>query len=138
MARRERAGRGGAVIVRFKSIVRGAVPYKRHDSDAGWDLPCSIDEAVHLFPGHTVKLRSGIAMAIPRGYFGDMRPRSSAITRSLHVAGTVDAAYRGEIYILVTNIGDAAIRIEPGTRLAQVVITPVLLASMEQCEELDE
>jgi len=107
---------------------------------AGMDLCAAIDEPITLAPGERRMVGTGLAMAIPPGFEGQVRPRSgSAIRHGLtcvNSPGTVDADYRGELLVLLINLGQAPVTIEPRDRIAQIVIAPVVQAELEEVEEL--
>ena len=112
-------------------------PAKKYSYDAGWDLRAR--ESCIICPGETVKIGAGIAVEIPRGYVGDIRPRSSISAKGLILPiGTVDCGYTGEIGIILINTGNNAQKIERGERIAQLIVTPCLLPNLETVEELPE
>ena len=84
----------------------------------------------------------GIALAIPRGYEAQIRPRSGlALTHGLSIPnapGTIDSDYRGEVGVILVNLGSETARIEPGDRIAQLVVAPVTQAVLREVAELDE
>ncbi|MDP4158203.1 MAG: dUTP diphosphatase [Bacillota bacterium] len=115
------------------------MPSRKHPEDAGADLRARIDHNIVLFPNDSAKIPTGIAMEIPSGYLGDIRPRSGAAHEGkLTISGTIDSNYRGEISLNVVNITSKTITIVPGERLAQIVILPYLVADFEQVDELSE
>ena len=109
---------------------------------AGMDLRADLPEAIDLAPGERVLVPTGLRLQIPSGYEGQVRPRSGlALKRGitvLNAPGTIDADYRGEVGVLLVNLSGGAQRIEPGERIAQLVIAPVTRASWHEVEELDE
>lgn len=117
--------------------------------DAGMDLRVALDGAegydytrspacLRLYPGGRVLLRTGLAVAIPEGYQGEIRPRSSLFLRGLHAAvGTIDSGYRGEIRVGVANLGREPVELEHGERLAQLVVSPVARCEVVEVAELD-
>lgn len=106
------------------------------------DLVAALDEVLSLAAGHTAKVPSGIAVAIPEGFEGQVRPRSGLASRLPLILpnspGTIDSDYRGEIRVLVTNIGQDAVLIEPGMRIAQLIIAPVARAEWQEVDVLAE
>lgn len=120
---------------------RGPPRYETPQS-AGMDLRAHLPEAVVLAPGRRVLVPTGLRLQIPRGYEGQVRPRSGlALKRGLTVLnapGTIDADYRGEVGVLLVNLSAEPQRIEPGERIAQLVIAPVTRVRWEEVEELDE
>lgn len=107
--------------------------------DAGMDL--RVTETVTVNPHETVLVGTGVAMAIPDGFFGDVRPRSGTATkRGITVAntpGTIDGSFRGEIKLALHNIGTRPQTIERGERVAQILFLPVATATLVTVDELD-
>lgn len=99
---------------------------------AGADLRAAIDTAIRLEPGERALVPTGIRCAIPDGYEGQVRPRSGLAARHgvtlVNSPGTIDSDYRGEIGVILINHGGEAFEIQPGERLAQLVIAPVVRA----------
>lgn len=116
----------GRRVLPIKKLSKHAItPTRGHSGDAGLDLYASSD--AYIPAGGTIAIPTGIAMAIPMGYVGDVRPRSGKTLNSkLRVQyGTVDAPYRGEIKMICDNIGDVDIIIPRGEKIAQIVILPI-------------
>ena len=108
--------------MRIKPLDNNCIPYKKYISDAGWDLKSR--EKVTLMAGETKVIPTGVCIEIPKGYSGDIRPRSSISKRGLLVHyGTVDHGYTGEIKITVTNLTNGLKTIEQYERIAQLVVT---------------
>jgi dUTP pyrophosphatase len=109
---------------------------------AGADLCALSDSPIDIPPHATVLIRTGIAAEIPEGYAGLIYARSGLATkRSLAPAnkvGVIDADYRGEIMVALHNHSDAPQSIDPGERIAQLVITPFLTAAFEEADALSE
>ena len=109
---------------------------------AGADLYAAIDESVTLAPGETRLIPHGLAMAIPEGYAGFIYARSGLATRRnlapANKVGVVDADYRGELMTPIHNHGSTPAVIEPGERVAQLVIAPILHAEFIETDSLDE
>lgn len=125
--------------LRYRKLRTNAqTPRRAHASDAGLDLAPT--EHCNLEPGRTVKLGTGIAMAIPEGYVGLLVPRSSAKARGLDIVGIIDASYRGEVTLCVTNIGTQWQEIAREEFLGQLILVPCLTPSLELTEKwkLDE
>lgn len=113
---------------------RARLPRRAHPNDAGLDLaPLG---GADLTPGETSKLRTGVAVEIPTGYFGMAVPRSSAKARGLDVLGIIDSDYRGEVHIVITNTGWREQIIRPGEFLAQLIIIPVATPCITIVNEL--
>ncbi len=116
------------------------VPQYQTEDAAGMDLVAAIDGPRVLAPGDRAAVGTGLAMAIPPGFEGQVRPRSGlAIKQGLTVVnapGTIDADFRGECLVLLVNLGREPVTIEPGQRIAQLVIAPVVRAEVEVAESL--
>lgn len=110
---------------------------------AGMDLAACLDAApeMMLAPGARALIPTGLALAIPEGFEGQIRPRSGLAHRHgvtvLNSPGTIDADYRGELRVLLVNFGHAPARIQTGDRIAQLVIAPVAALPVEEVETLD-
>ena len=110
--------------------------------DLGYDL-FSL-EAVNLLPRHTARVRTGIAVEARHPHTGAplgllVRDRSSMAARGLATTGgVIDAGYRGEILVLITNLGDASIALQPGEKIAQMIPIPVLTGLVEEAETLQD
>jgi dUTP pyrophosphatase len=122
-----------AVAVGVVRLARGeAPPLPRYMTagSVGMDLVADVD--LILAPGERQLVPTGIAIAIPLGYEGQVRPRSGLAVRDgltvLNAPGTIDADYRGEVQVLLVNHGAAAARVQRGDRIAQLVIAPVAAA----------
>ena len=109
---------------------------------AGMDLMAAIDTPVTLAPFERAAIPTGLAVAIPLGYEAQIRPRSGLAFRHgltvVNAPGTIDSDYRGEIKVLLINLGAEPVTIERGTRIAQMVLAPCLQASLDLVEVLDE
>ena len=117
------------------------LPAYAHPGDAGADLVAA--EEAELAPGHRVKVRTGIAVAIPEGYVGLVHPRSGLAARLgvtvLNAPGTVDAGYRGEILVILVNHDPVrTVKIARGDRIAQLVVQRVERASFHVVDELGD
>lgn len=113
----------------FERLTDSAVlPQYAHPGDAGMDL-CT-DESLELAPGARAAVSTGLRMRLPPGTEGQVRPRSGlALKFGITVAntpGTIDEGYRGEVKVILINLGQEPFRIECGMRIAQLVIAPVL------------
>ena len=114
------------------------LPVRKREGDAGLDL-YSV-EGVILKPGEWVAVPTGVAVEIPKGYFGLIKDRSGlALKHALHcLAGVVDENYRGEIKVVMVNLGRKEVKIERGSRIAQLLIIPYLPVEVEEVEELSD
>ena len=119
----------------------GAVlPEYQSGGSAGMDLR-SIEEA-ELAPMERKLIRTGLRVSIPAGHEGQVRPRSGLALRHgvamVNSPGTIDSDYRGEIAVILINLGADAVKLERGDRIAQLVIVPVAQATLLPVEVLDE
>ncbi|HZK23760.1 MAG TPA: dUTP diphosphatase [Oscillospiraceae bacterium] len=107
---------------------------------AGMDLLAALTEPLPLLPGSRVLVSTGLQMALPSGFEGQIRPRSGLALKHgitvLNSPGTIDADYRGEIKIILINLGQEPYTISPGERIAQFVLSRVENATLVLCEEL--
>jgi dUTP pyrophosphatase len=113
-------------------------------SAAGMDLRAAVpeDEPVTLRPGGRAAVPTGLAMALPDGFEGQVRPRSGLAAKHgvtlVNTPGTIDADYRGEVKVLLINLGEADVIIRRGDRIAQLVVAPVVQARWAEVDSLDE
>lgn len=134
----------GAVKIRIRRVgnVRVDLPRYMTAGAAGLDVYAAIDEPIHLRSLERARVPSGFAIAIPRGYEGQVRPRSGAAWKHglsiPNAPGTIDSDYRGEVAVLLVNLGSDPVTIEPGQRIAQLVICPVVRAELVEVDELDD
>jgi len=137
---------GGQVKVQVKRLRESSgepIPLPRYMTahSAGMDLFADVEGEVVLKPGERRLIPTGIALAIPTGYEGQIRPRSGLALREgitvVNTPGTIDADYRGEVGILLINLGQQPFRVKRGDRIAQLVIAPVCRAELELTEELE-
>lgn len=118
------------------------LPSYESASAAGMDLPAAVTADVTLQPGGRDLIATGLAVALPDGYEAQIRPRSGLAARNgvtvLNTPGTVDADYRGEVKVILVNLGNEPFTVTRGMRVAQMVIAPVVQATIEQVEDLPE
>jgi dUTP pyrophosphatase len=118
------------------------LPAYQTERAAGLDLCAAIAESKRLEPGARVLVPTGLALAIPDGYEGQVRPRSGlALKHGISIVnspGTIDADYRGMVQVLLINLGQEPFLIEPLSRIAQLVICPVVQAELELVSALDQ
>ena len=127
--------------VRFRRIRAGALlPRYMTEGAAGMDLAFAGDAPLAIAPGQRVAVPIGFAMEMPAGFEAQIRPRSGlALRHGLTVAnapGTIDSDYRGEIQVLLVNLGIEPVTISPGDRVAQMIIAPVVRAEIQETTEL--
>ena len=112
------------------------------DGAAGMDLSSAADDPITLDPGQRLGIPTGLTMELPPGFEAQVRPRSGLSLRHgitvVNAPGTIDSDYRGEIIVLLVNLGQAPYTITPGDRVAQMVIAPVARATVEEVAELSD
>ncbi len=124
--------------VKVKRIDPAAkLPCYHHPGDAGLDLFSAVDEM--LAAGEVKAIPTGIKMAIPEGFVGLIWDKSGLSLAGVHrLAGVVDAGYRGEVRVVLANLGRTPFFVEKGMKIAQMLIQPVVSVEIEAVEELDE
>ena len=137
------SGTGGnvRVLVRVEPEGRGLeLPRYQSEHAAGMDLLAALEQDLRLAPGERVLVSTGVALAIPAGYEGQVRPRSGLAIRTgltlVNAPGTIDADYRGTVKLVVINHGSEPVTIQRGERLAQLVVARVERATLELVSEL--
>ena len=127
-------------IKRLKKDHPVSLPQYMTEGSSGMDLFASLADEVTLVPGDRKLIPSGISVAIPEGFEGQIRPRSGlAVQKGIGIVngpGTIDADYRGEIAVLLINFGKEPFTIRNGDRIAQMVISPVTRVTLEEVEDL--
>lgn len=115
-------------------------PSYAHEGDSGMDL-YSVEETT-LEPGETKTVKTGLQISIPKGFEAQVRPKSGLASKFgvtvLNTPGTVDSCYRGEIMVILANLGKEAYKVEKGKKIAQIVIAKVEEADVKVVESLDE
>jgi dUTP pyrophosphatase len=131
---------GDEVVVPVRLDEGTEKPAYATDGSAGMDLRCSVE--FELQPMERKLVPTGVRLGIPAGFEGQVRPRSGlAVKHGISVVnspGTIDSDYRGEIQVILVNLGGVAVRFERGERIAQLVISPVARARLVVIETLDE
>jgi len=135
------------VTLRIRRLPHGAdlpLPGYQSEHAAGFDLMAAVpaDAPVVIAPRDRAMIPTGIAVALPPGTEGQVRPRSGLAAKHgvtvLNAPGTIDADYRGEIQVILINLGPDSLTVVRGMRIAQFVIAPVLRADLREVSELDE
>jgi dUTP pyrophosphatase len=132
-----------SVDVKVTRLPHGAdlpMPEYQSAQAAGLDLLAAVATDVIIAPGKRALVPTGIAIALPHGTEAQVRPRSGLAARNgvtvLNTPGTIDADYRGEIQVILINLGDEPYVVQRGARIAQMVIAPVLHATLSETEAL--
>jgi dUTP pyrophosphatase len=124
------------LLIAVKPVGRVVVPLPRYQTSgaAGLDLHAALEAPITIAPLARVKVPTGLVLAIPENFEGQIRPRSGLAARSgitvLNAPGTIDSDYRGEVQVLLVNLSDTAVVIAPLERIAQLVIAPVARAEL--------
>ncbi|MDY0269832.1 dUTP diphosphatase [Trichloromonas sp.] len=129
------------VAVEIKRLREKArLPRYMTEHAAGMDIHACLDAPLTLAPGDRVLIPTGLALAIPPGYEGQVRPRSGLALKQgvtlVNSPGTIDADYRGEFGVILINHGQEAVSIADGDRIAQLLIAPVCRATLCEVSEL--
>jgi len=130
-------------ILRLPHAADLPLPAYQSERAAGLDLLAAVPAAapVSIAPGERVMVPTGIAIALPPGHEGQIRPRSGIALRHgvtvLNSPGTIDADYRGEIQVILVNLGGQSFEITRGSRIAQMVIAPITQAKVVESDSLD-
>ncbi|MCZ8316781.1 dUTP diphosphatase [Phreatobacter sp.] len=134
-------------IVQMRRLPHGEglpLPEPQTEGAAGMDLTAALpeDAPFTLAPGERSAVATGLEMAIPRGYEGQVRPRSGLALKQgltvLNAPGTIDSDYRGEVKVILVNLGREAVTIRRGDRIAQLVVAPITIPHIQLVEELNE
>ncbi|MBU1356823.1 MAG: dUTP diphosphatase [Candidatus Edwardsbacteria bacterium] len=117
------------------------VPEYSTAHSSGMDLTAAIKKAIKIKPGRINLVPTGLALEIPPGYEGQVRPRSGLAVKYgisvVNAPGTIDADYRGEVGVILINLGKKDFIIRPGDRIAQLVISPVVKAKLVKTKSLN-
>jgi len=118
------------------------LPRRATPGSAGYDLCAAVDASLELAPSERALVPTGLVLAVPEGYEAQVRPRSGLALRHgivlPNAPGTIDSDYRGEVKVILQNLGDDPFTIRRGDRIAQLVIAPVASAEWDERSELDE
>ena len=119
-----------------------SLPKYETSGSSGMDLAANIDANINIDPGKTAIIPTGLALSIPKGFEVQIRPRSGLAAKQkisvLNTPGTIDADYRGEIKVILINLGQETFKVEKGLRIAQMVVCPVVQAQLKEVDDLDE
>lgn len=130
------------IKVKFLTEKNNKVPEYKTAGSVGLDLLAALDKPITLNKMERAAIPTGIALVIPPGYEGQVRPRSGLALHHgitcLNTPGTIDWDYRGEIKVILINLGEDSYTIQPGDRIAQLVINKVSIAELEIVTNLEE
>ncbi len=129
--------------VLIKRLSKGiSLPKYETSGSSGMDLAANIEDDINIKPGMTAVIPTGLALAIPKGFEVQIRPRSGLAAKKnisvLNTPGTIDADYRGEIKVILINLGKDNFKVEKGLRIAQMVLCPVNQAQLEEVDDLNK
>ncbi len=131
------------VAVSVKKVrPNAAVPKNMSAGAAGSDVTACLESALEILPGKRALVPTGLAVAIPEGFEIQVRPRSGLAAKKgitvLNTPGTIDSDYRGEVQVILANLGEVPVCIEPGERIAQLVVQAVPQVAWSEVTELPE
>ena len=123
----------------FKNI---PLPKYETNGSSGMDLAAYIENEIEIAPGKSAIISTGLAVSIPKGFEIQIRPRSGLAAKNqisvLNTPGTIDADYRGEIKVILINLGQSNFKIQKGLRIAQMVLCPVIKATLKEVDTLEK
>ena len=118
------------------------LPKYETEGSSGLDLAAHINESVEIKPGSTAIIPTGLAVSIPKNFEIQIRPRSGLAAKNqisvLNTPGTIDADYRGELKVILINLSAKNFLVENGTRIAQMVLCPVVKANLKEVKTLED
>ena len=132
------SSRDAVSVAIWRTGARASVPLPTYMTEgaSGCDLAAALEAPLDLGPGERGLVPTGWAIALPAGLEAQIRPRSGLAVRQgltvLNAPGTIDADYRGEIQVALVNLGQETVRIEPGDRIAQLVVAPVARVAWQE------
>tara|TARA_Y100000996_G_scaffold356534_1_gene297467 strand:+ start:672 stop:1106 length:435 start_codon:yes stop_codon:yes gene_type:complete len=117
-----------------------SLPKYETSGSSGMDLGSNID--ANISPGKIAIIPTGLALSIPKGFEAQIRPRSGLAAKKkisvLNTPGTIDSDYRGEIKVILINLGEEIFKVEKGLRIAQMVFCPIVQAQFREVDDLNE
>ena len=118
------------------------IPKYETSGSSGMDISAFIKKNIEINPGEKALISTGFSVSIPKGFEIQIRPRSGLAAKKgisvLNTPGTIDADYRGEIKVILINLGKEKFIVENGLRIAQMIVSPVIQAELEEVNELSE
>jgi len=119
-----------------------SLPKYETDGSSGMDLAANVDKEIIIEPGKSAIIPTGIALSIPKNYEIQIRPRSGLAAKNqisvLNTPGTIDADYRGELKVIIINLGEKKFTIKHGLRIAQMVLCPISKAFLKEVDTLEK
>jgi len=130
-------------IIQLKKLSNSVlIPKYETPGSSGMDIAAHINESIVINPGERALVPTGFSLAIPKGHEVQIRPRSGLAAKKsitvLNTPGTIDADYRGEIKVILINLGKDKFIVENGERIAQIVVCPIAQVQLEEVKELSE
>ena len=118
------------------------LPEYKTDGSSGMDLMANVEQTVKILPGEKKIISTGVMVAIPKQYEIQIRPRSGLAAKNgisvLNTPGTIDSDYRGEIKVILINLGKDIFEIKKNDRIAQMIVCPIIKVELEEVENLPE
>ncbi len=118
------------------------LPKYETEGSSGLDLAAHINESIEIKPGSTAIIPTGLTVSIPKNFEIQIRPRSGLAAKNqlsvLNTPGTIDADYRGELKVILINLGAKSFLVENGTRIAQMVLCPIAKANLKEVKTLED
>ena len=118
------------------------LPEYKTDGSSGMDLMANVEQTVKILPGEKKIISTGIMVAIPEQYEIQIRPRSGLAAKNgisiLNTPGTIDSDYRGEIKVILINLGKYTFEINKNDRIAQMIVCPIIKVELKEVESLPE
>ena len=119
-----------------------SLPKYETNGSSGMDLAADVDANINIDPGKTAIIPTGLALSIPKGFEVQIRPRSGLAAKQkisvLNTPGTIDSDYRGEIKVILINLGPEPFKVEKGLRIAQMIVCPIVQAQLKEVDDLSE
>ena len=116
------------------------IPKYETENSSGMDIVANINKEVEILPGEKTIIPSGFSLSIPKGFEIQIRPRSGLAAKKgisvLNTPGTIDSDYRGEVKVILINLSKEKFIVENGMRIAQMIVSPVIQAELEEVKEL--
>ena len=116
------------------------LPKYETEGSSGMDLAAHVENEIKISPGKTAIIPTGLALSVPKGFEIQIRPRSGLAAKKnisvLNTPGTIDSDYRGEIKVILINLGEETFKIDKGLRIAQMVVCPVTQAYLKEVDNL--